>query len=101
MNFIVSNNEIFVHDEKGLKIISVKIPMYNKEAVNIISVVVDKSLRGKGLASKAMDFTYDYLVKHNLKAVLTCPYAIYWFDKNPDKKDILLDPKLNNEACII
>lgn len=101
MDFIVSSNEIFVNDEYGNKIISVKIPTYQKGSINITSVVVDSKLRGQGLASKAMDFTYDYLVKHNLKAVLTCPYAIYWFNKNIDKKDVLLDEKLNVEACEI
>lgn len=100
-DFIVNNNEIYKLDKENKKIAYAKIPPFNESAINILSVVVDPSLRGQGLAGKLMEFTYNYLKDNNKKAVLTCPYAIYWFNKNPIKKDVLLDENLNVEACVI
>ncbi|CCV63857.1 Predicted acetyltransferase [Alteracholeplasma palmae J233] len=90
MNFIIKNEEIFLlENEKKLALIT--FPIKTKDVYNINHVFVDPSLRGQGMASKIMEALYNYMKEHNYKVIATCPYAVSWFEKNPEKNDILIE----------
>jgi len=47
--------------------------------------------RGKGIAAKLMDKAVEIAQKEGYKIVPVCSYAVYYFIKNPDKKEVLAD----------
>jgi len=59
--------------------------------LTIKTVFVNEELRGQGLASKTMHDLYDYCKRNNLKVIALCPYAVMWFKRNKDKRDILVE----------
>lgn len=48
----------------------------------IDKVFVNESNRGKGIASKMLEFTYDYFTKKNIKIIYECYYSKKWRKKN-------------------
>lgn len=52
----------------------------NGNIVTITHTYVDESLRGKGIASKLMEYTYNYFKNYEIKS--TCEYASNWLTKN-------------------
>ncbi len=47
--------------------------------------------RGRGLARKLVEKAIDYAVSKGLKIAPICSYSVYYFLKNPDKRDLLAD----------
>lgn len=47
------------------------------------------ALRGKGTAGRLMDGIAALARAQGYKIVPTCPYAIAWFKRHPDAKDLL------------
>ena len=47
------------------------------------------ALRGKGTAGRLMDGIAALARVQNYKIVPTCPYAVAWFKRHPDAKDVL------------
>lgn len=93
MNYIYTPVELYANNDKGQKVVSIKIPIYKDGSVNITSVFVDETLRGQGIASDAMTALYNHLKQNNLKAFATCPYAVVWFKRNQQYQDILVGSK--------
>lgn len=93
--FKFKEDEMYLLDEENNKIAFVKFPIYKDQTRNINKVFVDESLRGQGMASKAMHEVYNHFKLNNIKTIATCPYAVSWFEKNVDKQDILVE---SNEA---
>ncbi len=50
---------------------------------------VDASLRGQGVAGKLMEAFDEFVREKGAKATPVCSYAVAWYDKNSDKKDVL------------
>ena len=50
---------------------------------------VDPSLRGLGLANTLMEKAYERFKQEGIKGKATCSYALRWFEKHPEKQDIL------------
>ena len=61
----------------------------DEDTVNINHTFVDSSLRGMGMAGKLMEAAARQIQKEGKKAVLSCSYAIKWFDSHEEYKDIL------------
>ena len=89
MNFIAEENRIYLNDENGELVAEVLFPALSDTTVDITRTFVDESLRGQGVAGKLMGAAARQLRAQGKKAVLTCPYAIKWFEKNSDFSDIL------------
>jgi predicted GNAT family acetyltransferase len=89
MDFIHESNRIYKKDMDGKVVAEVTFPSAGNDVVNINHTFVDGSLRGQGIAGKLMEETADQLRKEGKKAVLTCSYAISWFEKNEQYKDLL------------
>lgn len=94
MDFIYESNRIYRIDENNKVIAEVTFPsisdtMTSNNTVNINHTFVDNSLRGQGVAGQLMVAVAKKLREENKKAILTCSYAISWFEKNDEYSDIL------------
>ncbi len=89
MNIQHENNRIYISNEQGQAIAEVTFPPLSKNVVCINHTYVDESLRGGGIASKLLDAVVQDLRRKDLKAVLTCSYAIKWFKQHPEYTDLL------------
>jgi predicted GNAT family acetyltransferase len=47
------------------------------------------ALRGKGTAARLMDGIAALARAHGYKIIPTCPYAVAWFQRHADAKDVL------------
>jgi predicted GNAT family acetyltransferase len=89
MNFTYNPNQIaYFHSDNNL-LAEVTFPNVDENTVDINHTFVDDSLRGQGVAGKLMEATALYLRSQGKKAVLTCSYAISWFEKHKEYQDIL------------
>ena len=106
MEYIKEENRIYLVDDNNKEIAVVEFPYINEGVVNVIHTEVDDSLKGKGIAGKLMLELVKEFRKDNRKAILTCSYAVRWFDKHPEYFDVLMDieafkkqAKENTLAC--
>jgi len=89
MEFQYEDNRIYLENEVGRLIAEVTFPAIKGQLVNIDHTFVDDSLTGQGIAGKLMEEVASKLKKENKKAVLTCSYAVNWFEKNGQYEDII------------
>lgn len=88
MEFKHEENRIYLENEKGECIAEVTFPKISENKVNVNHTFVDSSLRGQGVADKLLNALAEDLRKNNIKAVASCSYAIGWFEKHPEFKDV-------------
>lgn len=88
MNFTYNPNQIALFDKTTL-LAEVTFPDIDPHTVNINHTFVDDSLRGQGVAGKLMEETAKKLRTDGKKAVLTCSYAVKWFEKHPEYGDVI------------
>lgn len=89
MEFTYSKNQVALFDENNHVIAEVTFPDVDADTVDIDHTFVDDSLRGQGVAGKLMEAAAKYLREQNRKAVLTCSYAVKWFEKHPEYSDVI------------
>lgn len=89
MEFVHDQNKIYLNDENNHMIAVVTFPTIGEGLVNIDHTFVDGSLRGQGIAGKLMEEAVAQLREQNLKAKLSCSYAIKWFEEHPECKDLI------------
>lgn len=90
MDFKENAEKIWLENEEGKVIAYVEFPEINGTA-NVMHTVVDSSLRGQGIAGKLMKALVAKMEKENRKLMLTCSYAVDWFNKNRDYENVLAD----------
>ncbi len=93
MEFKYEPNRIFLNDEEGKLVAEVTFPDVSEGVVNINHTFVDISLRGKGIAGKLMEEVVKKLREEGKKAYPTCSFAVSWFEKNEQFKDLYADKK--------
>lgn len=89
MNFQHEDNRIFLVNEEGKEVAEVTFPTSKDGVANINHTFVDPSLRGQGVASKLMLELANKLREENKKAIPTCSYAVAWFDRHEEFKDVV------------
>ena len=89
MGIITGDYKVEYFDENQKKKGEVTFPPIDEDTVNINHTFVDSSLRGMGMAGKLMEAAARQIQKEGKKAVLSCSYAIKWFDSHEEYKDIL------------
>lgn len=89
MNFIHSQNRIFLLNDNNETLAEVTFPYIDENTVNINHTYVSDSLRGQGIAGKLMKAAAEQLQSQNKKAVLTCSFAVKWFERNPEYSNLL------------
>lgn len=89
MEFVHESNKIYLANEEGNSIAEVTFPTVQEQVVNVNHTYVDDSLRGQGIAGQLMEELVQQLKAENKKAVLSCSYAVSWFDKNKQYEDLV------------
>lgn len=89
MELKYDSNWIYIKDDDDNVIAEVTFPNVKDGVVSINHTYVDNSLRGQGIAAKLVEAAYESIKDQDKKAILTCPYAVKWFDEHPEKKDIV------------
>lgn len=81
-------NRIYQLDNEKNLIAEVTFPARDRHSVVIDHTFVDNSLRGQGIASKLMQAVANQVRSQAKYLYCTCPYAVQWFEKHPEYKDI-------------
>lgn len=92
MNFTYNPNQIALFDQESGKLLAEVTFPCTKEDTNVVDInhtFVDDSLRGQGVAGKLMEAAAGQIRKDGKKAVLTCSYAVKWFEKHLEYQDIV------------
>lgn len=89
MNFTHESNRIVLFGENNKTLAEVTFPNIDENTVDINHTYVDDSLRGQGIAGKLMEHAAEELKAQNKKAVLTCSYAVKWFEKHTECSQLI------------
>lgn len=89
MNFTYTKNQIGLYHSDDHLLAEVTFPDVDENTVNINHTFVDDSLRGQGIAGQLMKAAADQLRLEGKQAILTCSYAIKWFETHPEYNDLL------------
>lgn len=89
MDFTHNPNQIALLGDDNKLLAEVTFPDIDNQTVNIDHTFVDPSLRGQNIADKLMSETAAKLRAEDKKAVLTCSYAVKWFEKHPEYSEIV------------
>lgn len=85
----IHSNAIRCIDENETMLAEVTFPAEEGNVVNIDHTFVDESLRGQGVAGKLLAQLAQELEETGRKARPTCSYAVSWFEKHPERADLL------------
>lgn len=89
MEFIHQENRVVIYKEDTV-IAEVTFPTIEGDIVEINHTFVDDSLRGQGIAGKLMEEVVKQLKETNKRAVLTCSFAVSWFNKHSEYQDLVV-----------
>lgn len=89
MGITVGENKVEYLDEDQEMKGEVTFPSVDQDTVDIDHTFVDPSLRGMGMAGKLMEAAAGEIRRQGKKAVLTCSYAVKWFESHQEYQDIL------------
>lgn len=82
---IKHNNQKFYIEKDNVIIAYIYYEFYNENVINVLSTVVDESLRGQGVAKKLMEEVILFAQKNNYKIIPTCSFAKKYLS---DKKEL-------------
>lgn len=92
MEWFTEEHQIVVKNEDGEELAKITFPQIRPGVMDLNHTYVSDALRGQGMAGKLTQKAYEVLKERDVRAVLTCSYAISWFSKHPECQDILEDP---------
>ncbi|MCI7301099.1 MAG: GNAT family N-acetyltransferase [Clostridiales Family XIII bacterium] len=84
-------NRIFAVDNSGKLVAEITFPDAGNGLVDIDHTFVDDSLRGQGAAGQLVEAAAKQIASDGKKARITCSYAVKWFEKHEEYRDILAD----------
>ena len=88
MRFERETGRIFARDESGKLLAEVTFPDRDG-AAEIDHTFVDPSLEGRGVAGQLLQAAAGALRAEGRKVRPTCSYAVRWFEKHPEQRDLL------------
>ncbi len=86
---VEEQNQIVFEDGEKNKLAFVTI-VETSEGYELVKTYVSDVLRGQGIAGKLMELFYKKCKRDHKRAIPVCSYAVKWFEKNVDKRDVLL-----------
>ena len=89
MEFQKDRDRIYLEDHSGKLLAEVTFPEVIPGVVQIDHTYVDESLRGQGVAGQLMEQAVRQIREHGWRAVPVCSYAVSWFQKHPDWRELL------------
>ena len=90
MKFIHERNRVYANNDRGEMVAEVTFPDLADGSVVIDHTYVDPLLRGKGMASALLEEAYAEIKSQGRRVRASCPYAVAWFKKHSEKRDIFL-----------
>lgn len=91
MEFQKEPGRVFALDEAGKLLAEVTFPTGPDGTADIDHTFVDPAFRGQGVASELLRTAADILRARGQKTRLTCSYAVEWFQRHPEYKDLLVE----------
>lgn len=92
MGYEIHENEVVYLDDAGTKLAEVTFPPAAEAVADVVDInhtFVDPSLRGRGVAGELMSRAAASIRETGRRARPTCSYAVKWFEKHPDERDVL------------
>lgn len=89
MDFIYTQDRIYLSDKHNNVLAEVTFPAVDNHTADINHTYVSDSLRGQGVAGQLMEAAAKQLKAQDKKAILTCSYAVKWFEKHPEYHDLV------------
>ena len=89
MEFQIQPGRIYHTDAQGNVLAEVTFPEETPGVLNLSHTYVDESLRGQGVAGKLMQAVVDYAKAHEKLVSPTCSYAVKWFEKHGEYRELL------------
>ena len=89
MGYEAERGAVRLVDEKGQILAEVTFPQVEPGVVEIDHTFVDESLRGQGIAGELMARAATAIAASGFAARPTCSYAVAWFEKHPERADLL------------
>ncbi len=89
MKTTIENNILYIKENDQM-LAYVTFPFSGDKVVNINHTFTAPQMRGKGLAKILLDDLYVHLKEKGYKATPTCSYAVTYFERYPEKRDVLL-----------
>lgn len=99
MSFREEKERIAYLDDDGRELAFIEFPLFEKGKAEVTHTIVDDSLRGRGIAGKLTELMAEKFRREGIKAELTCSYAVRWFHKHPEYRDLLIDPEKEEEKA--
>ena len=90
MRFEEQENRICLLSPEGKTLAEVTFAP-GKDGLELDHTFVDPSLAGQGIAGKLMEAAVDRLRRERRKAKISCSYAVYWFEKHPEYRDVVAE----------
>ena len=84
----LNNKGKFSLEHEGKEIGEMTYVYANENEIDINHTLIDDKYRGKDLGLKLVKASVDYMRKHDLKAIPTCPYVAKVFDETPEYADV-------------
>ncbi|MEO6347233.1 MAG: GNAT family N-acetyltransferase [Aquaticitalea sp.] len=84
----LNNKGKFYLEHKGKEIGEMTYVFVNDNEIDIDHTLIDDEFRGKDLGLKLVKASVDYMRKHDLKAIPTCPYVKKVFDETAEYSDV-------------
>lgn len=75
--FNIDDNKV-VYKENNEEVGNILFSKKNGNMISIDKVFVKENQRGKGIAKKMLEYTYDYFTKKNVKITYECSYSKKW-----------------------
>jgi predicted GNAT family acetyltransferase len=104
----LNNNDIeIIHSSRDCKFYcefegarcSAEYELVDERTIDLYRTFVDPSLRGKGVADELLRHVVDYAKKNEMKIKPSCSYAVKFFRRNSEYKEMLSDETdLNTEG---
>lgn len=93
MDFLHERGRIYLADDTGRTVAEVLFPAESDGTVDITHTAVDSSLQGQGVADRLIEAVAEQLRSQHKKTRLTCSYAVKWFSRHPEYKDLIIKEK--------
>lgn len=89
MEWVAERDAVRCLDDQGKVVAEVTFPEAERGVAEINHTFVDESLRGQGIAGQLLARAASVIAASGLRARPTCSYAVSWFEKHPERADLL------------
>ena len=85
---VLDDKIVYIDNNKVLAEVCFKYIGFN--VVDLNHTYVDITLRGKGIASNLLEYTFTYFANNNIKVRCSCSYAKKWLEKHLEYKYLVI-----------